>query len=63
MRTFRISNQSKLSKEEKLRLLDMYDAEDLFRILQDYDEFPENYDKEIIIAVQNRLFEYGITSI
>lgn len=63
MKNYNISNSSELSIEEKLEIIDSYDIHDLEIVLSDIESFPDEYDKQIEIAVYNKLFEYGITSI
>ena len=64
MRAFKVSKDFPgLSIEEKIKCLDTYDVEDLKYVLKMAETFPGSYDKEVVIAVQNKLFEKGITSL
>ena len=63
MRSFKVSKQSNLPTEEKIKLIDTYDVDDLHNVLREFEENPKEYDKAIIIEVINKLFEKGITSI
>ena len=61
MRAFKVSKDSKLTIEEKLQALEDYDVSDLLYVLREFEDNPRNYEKEIMIAVINKLFENGIT--
>ena len=61
MRAFKVSKDSKLTIEEKLQALEEYDVSDLLYVLREFEDNPRSYEKEIMIAVINRLFENGIT--
>lgn len=62
MRAFRVSKQAEsISLEEKIKLVEGYDIDDLFYVLREFEYNPKNYDKEVITMVINKLFESGIT--
>lgn len=63
MKNYDISESSELTIEEKLEVIESYDISDLEMVLSDIESFPDEYDKQVKIAVYNKLFEYGITSI
>lgn len=63
MKNYHISNSSELSIDEKIKIIDGYTIDDLMIIFNDMKQNPEEYDKQITIAIYNKLFEYGITSI
>ena len=63
MRAYKVSKDSKLTIEEKLQALEEYDVSDLLYVLREFEDNPRSYEKEIMIAVINKLFEKGITSI
>lgn len=63
MIAFSILKESSLSLDEKIKLLDKYDVQDLRDTLKDFDNNPHHYEKEVIIAVINKLFDLGVTSI
>ena len=58
-----LSQSSFLTLEEKLEIIEEYELCDLENLLDDIKSFPEEYEKQVEIAVYNKLFEYGITSI
>ena len=58
-----VSKNSELDLEERLEMIDGFSLEILETILTDIESFPDEYEKQIEIAVYNKLFEYGITSI
>ena len=63
MRAYKVSKDSNLTIEEKLQALEEYDVSDLLYVLREFEDNPRSYEKEIMIAVINKLFEKGITSI
>ena len=63
MRAYKVSKDSKLTMEEKLQALEEYDVGDLLYVLREFENHPRNYEKEIMTAVINKLFEKGITCI
>ena len=64
MKAHRISkNSNELTLDEKIKLLEEYDMEDLLYVLRDIESYPSEYDKEILIAVHSHLFEKGITCV
>ena len=63
MRAYKLSKNSETTHEEKLKALEDYDTEDLLYVLREFESYPSEYDKEIIIEVHNKLFEKGITCI
>ena len=63
MRSFKISKDSKLSLEEKLKHIETYDLDDLIHVLREIESIPKNFCKEVTIAVHNKIFEHGITCI
>lgn len=60
---YNLSKSSTLSLEEKLEVLDICSTGILEMILEDLKSYPEEYEKEVEIAVYNKLFEYGYTNI
>ena len=63
MRSFKISMDSKLTLEEKIKVIETYDLDDLIHVLREIESIPKNFCKEVIIAVHNKIFEHGITCI
>ena len=64
MKAYKVSKKStELNLEEKIKLLEEYDTEDLLYVLREIEEYPREYDKEVVIAVHNNLFANGITCI
>ena len=64
LKAYKVSKKSnELSLEEKVKLLEEYDTEDLLYVLREIEEYPREYDKEVVIALQNNLFAKGITCI
>lgn len=63
MKAYKVSKKAEGNVEEKVKLLESYDVDSLFRVLRDIEEYPREYDKEVIIAVHNNLFAKGITCI
>jgi ATP-dependent RNA circularization protein (DNA/RNA ligase family) len=63
LRSFKISEDSKLTLEEKLKLIESYDLDDLIHILREIESSQKSFCKEVIIAVHNKIFEHGITCI
>ena len=63
MRSFKISKDSKLTLEEKLKIIETYDLDDSIHVLREVESSQESFCKEVIIAVHNKIFEHGITCI
>ena len=64
MKAYKVSNKTtELTLEEKIELLESYDLESLLYVLREIEEYPREYDKEVVIAVHNNLFAKGITCI
>lgn len=63
MKAYQVSKKAEGTVEEKVKLLESYDIDSLFRVLRDIEEYPREYDKEVVIAVHNNLFAKGITCI
>ena len=64
MRAYKVSKESNLLLEEKIKLItDTYDVEDLLYVLREFEDNPRNYEKEVVTSVINKLFENGITCI
>lgn len=64
MKAYKVSNKTnELSLEEKIQLLESYDLESLLYVLREIEEYPKEYDREVVIAVHNNLFAKGITCI
>ena len=63
MKSYDVSKNSELNLEEKLEVINDFDLENLESVLTDIQSFPDEYEKQVEIAVYNKLFEYGITSI
>lgn len=63
MKNYNVSKTSTLTLDEKLEMIEEYTLHDLENILEDIKSFPEEYEKQVEIAVYNKLFEYGVTSI
>lgn len=63
MKAYKVSKDSALTLDEKIKLLEEYDNEDLLYVLREIESYPKEYDKEIVIAVHNNLFANGITCI
>lgn len=63
MRAFKVSKQSILTLEEKIIAINTYDVNDLHYILREFENNPRDYEKEVIVAVINKLFELGVTSL
>ncbi len=64
MKAYKVSNKTtELTLEEKIELLESYDLESLLYVLREIEEYPREYDKEVVIAVHNNLFAKGVTCI
>jgi hypothetical protein len=64
LKAYKVSNKTnELSLEEKIQLLESYDLESLLYVLREIEEYPKEYDREVVIAVHNNLFAKGITCI
>lgn len=64
MKAYKVSNKTnELSLEEKINLLESYDLEDLLYVKREIEDYPREYDKEVIIAVHSNLFSKGITCV
>lgn len=64
MKAYQVSKKAtNTTLEEKIKLLESYDMDNLLYVLRESEEYPSEYDKEIVIAVHNNLFAKGITCI
>lgn len=64
MKAYKVSKKTtELSLEDKIKLLESYDLDSLLYVLREIEEYPREYDKEVVIAVHNNLFAKGITCI
>jgi hypothetical protein len=63
MKAHKVSKDSNLTLEEKIEAISNYDLEDVRYALTKYKETPDNFEKEVKIALYNKLFEFGMTSI
>ena len=63
MKAYRVSKESTLTLEEKVKLLEEYDMEDLLYVLREIESYPREYSNDIVIAVHNNLFAKGVTCI
>ena len=63
MKAYQVSKKSEGTVEEKIKLLESYDTEDLLYVLREIESYPSEYDKAIKISVQSNLFAKGITCI
>lgn len=64
MKAYKVSNKTtELTLEEKIELLESYDLDSLLYVLREIEEYPSEYDKEVVIAVHNNLFAKGVTCI
>lgn len=61
MKTFKVSKDSQLTLSEKFEAIRNYDVDDLLRIQEEYESYPEDFEKEVIIEVHNNLFAKGVT--
>ena len=63
MRAHKVSKDSELTLEEKIKTIADYDLDDVRYALMKYKETPDDFEKEVKIALYNKLFELGMTSI
>ena len=63
LRAFKVSKDSKLSLQEKIEAIDTYDKSDLLYVLKEFEINSKDYEKDVMIAVINKLFDLGVTSI
>lgn len=63
MRAYKVSKKAEGTVEEKIKLLESYDTEDLLYVLREIEQYPCEYDKAVAISVQSNLFAKGITCI
>ena len=62
MKAYHVSKKAtNTTLEEKIKLLETCDVEELLYIKRETEDYPHDYDKEIVIAVINNLFAKGIT--